>query len=110
MRPLVHFIRPLIHQTLALQIPTTVFTPLEYSTVGLSESDALSKYGENNIEVLKLLNSAFYFIKSTNMIRNQLISFLRQVYHAFYKPLEYSVAEKDANQCYIKVTENTTAS
>ncbi|XP_028405063.1 thioredoxin reductase 2, mitochondrial-like [Dendronephthya gigantea] len=56
------------------KIPTTVFTPLEYSTVGLSEEDALMKYGDENIEV----------------------------YHAYYKPLEYTVAEKDASQCYIK--------
>ena len=31
---------------------------------------------------------------------------LLQVYHAFYKPLEFTVAEKDANQCYIKVTDS----
>lgn len=27
-----------------------------------------------------------------------------QVYHAFYKPLEFTIAERDANQCYIKVS------
>ena len=32
-------------------VPTTVFTPLEYSCVGYSEEDALKKYGEDNIEV-----------------------------------------------------------
>lgn len=37
---------------LCFQIPTTVFTPLEYSTVGLSEEDALMKYGDENIEVV----------------------------------------------------------
>uniref|UniRef100_A0A4W5R555 Pyridine nucleotide-disulphide oxidoreductase dimerisation domain-containing protein n=1 Tax=Hucho hucho TaxID=62062 RepID=A0A4W5R555_9TELE len=26
-----------------------------------------------------------------------------EVYHAFYKPLEFTVAERDASQCYIKV-------
>lgn len=26
-----------------------------------------------------------------------------QVFHAFYKPLEFTVAERDASQCYIKV-------
>lgn len=26
-----------------------------------------------------------------------------QVYHAFYKPLEFTVAERDAGQCYLKV-------
>lgn len=30
---------------------TTVFTPVEYACVGLSEDDAIAKYGLNNIEV-----------------------------------------------------------
>jgi thioredoxin reductase (NADPH) len=30
---------------------TTVFTPIEYSCVGMSEDDALEKYGEDNIDV-----------------------------------------------------------
>jgi thioredoxin reductase (NADPH) len=45
----------LIDHFLSLQIPTTVFTPLEYSTVGFSESEALSKLGEDNIEVFQKL-------------------------------------------------------
>uniref|UniRef100_A0A7N9ALM3 Thioredoxin reductase 2, tandem duplicate 1 n=1 Tax=Mastacembelus armatus TaxID=205130 RepID=A0A7N9ALM3_9TELE len=56
-------------------VPTTVFTPLEYGCVGLSEHEAEKRYGKDNIEV----------------------------YHAFYKPLEFTVAGHDANQCYIKV-------
>lgn len=32
-------------------IPTTVFSPLEYSFVGLSEEEASQEYGEDNIEV-----------------------------------------------------------
>jgi thioredoxin reductase (NADPH) len=32
-------------------ICTTVFTPIEYSCVGVSEDDALSKYGADSIEV-----------------------------------------------------------
>ena len=32
-------------------IPTTVFTPNEYSYVGLSESEAIEEYGEDDIEV-----------------------------------------------------------
>lgn len=27
-----------------------------------------------------------------------------QVYHAYYKPLEFTVADRDASQCYIKVS------
>uniref|UniRef100_A0A3Q0RVS0 Thioredoxin reductase 2 n=1 Tax=Amphilophus citrinellus TaxID=61819 RepID=A0A3Q0RVS0_AMPCI len=56
-------------------VPTTVFTPLEYSCVGLSEEEAEKRHGKDRIEV----------------------------YHAFYKPLEFTVAERDASQCYIKV-------
>jgi len=32
-------------------IPTTVFTPLEYGCVGLSEEAAVQRYGEDQIEV-----------------------------------------------------------
>ncbi|CDJ56614.1 thioredoxin reductase, putative [Eimeria maxima] len=32
-------------------VPTTVFTPIEYGCVGLSEEAAISKYGEEDIEV-----------------------------------------------------------
>lgn len=56
-------------------VPTTVFTPLEYGCVGLSEEEAIERHGEDNIEV----------------------------YHAYYKPLEFTVAERDASQCYIKM-------
>ena len=34
-----------------LQVATTVFTPLEFGTVGLSEEKAIDLYGEENIEV-----------------------------------------------------------
>ncbi|XP_048199459.1 thioredoxin reductase 2, mitochondrial isoform X3 [Perognathus longimembris pacificus] len=56
-------------------VPTTVFTPLEYGSVGLSEEEAVARHGQEHIEV----------------------------YHAFYKPLEFTVAERDASQCYIKM-------
>nr|XP_033810372.1 thioredoxin reductase 2, mitochondrial isoform X1 [Geotrypetes seraphini] len=56
-------------------VPTTVFTPLEYGCVGLAEEEAARRYGEDNIEV----------------------------YHAHYKPLEFTVADKDATQCYMKM-------
>ncbi|XP_038054718.1 thioredoxin reductase 2, mitochondrial-like isoform X2 [Patiria miniata] len=56
------------------KVATTVFTPLEYGTVGLSEEDAIQRYQEDDLEI----------------------------YHAFYKPLEYSVADRSSDQCYIK--------
>lgn len=37
--------------TIWLQVPTTVFTPLEYGVVGMSEEEATSKYGKDSIEV-----------------------------------------------------------
>ena len=36
---------------ISLQVATTVFTPLEFGTVGLSEEKAIEAYGEDNIEV-----------------------------------------------------------
>ncbi|KAF4011517.1 hypothetical protein G4228_004347 [Cervus hanglu yarkandensis] len=56
-------------------VPTTVFTPLEYGCVGLSEEVAVARHGEEHVEV----------------------------YHAFYKPLEFTVPQRDASQCYIKM-------
>ena len=32
-------------------IPTTVFSPTEYSFVGLNEAEAVAEYGEDGIEV-----------------------------------------------------------
>ena len=34
-----------------LQIPTTLFTPLEYGVVGASEDESIQKYDEDSIEV-----------------------------------------------------------
>lgn len=34
-----------------VNICTTVFTPIEYSCVGLSEDDAIAKIGDGNVEV-----------------------------------------------------------
>ncbi|KAL3893303.1 MAG: hypothetical protein SGARI_008251, partial [Bacillariaceae sp.] len=34
-----------------INVCTTVFTPLEYACVGLSEDDAIAKYGQDGIEV-----------------------------------------------------------
>ncbi|XP_052510908.1 thioredoxin reductase 2, mitochondrial isoform X1 [Budorcas taxicolor] len=56
-------------------VPTTVFTPLEYGCVGLSEEAAVARHGEEHVEV----------------------------YHAFYKPLEFTVPQRDASQCYVKM-------
>jgi glutaredoxin len=56
-------------------IPTTVFTPLEYGCIGLTEEDAIAKYGDEDIEV----------------------------YHAAFKPLEWTVPHREDNACYTKL-------
>lgn len=58
-----------------VNVPTTVFTPLEYGCVGLSEEDAISKYGEDNIEV----------------------------YHTHFTPLECTLPKRNENMCYTKL-------
>ncbi|XP_072000583.1 thioredoxin reductase 2, mitochondrial isoform X2 [Engystomops pustulosus] len=56
-------------------VPTTVFTPLEYGCVGLSTAKAQEIHGDDDIEV----------------------------FHAYYKPLEFAVSQRDSSQCYIKM-------
>ena len=59
-------------------VPTTVFTPLEYGTVGYSEEAAIAKFGEDNIEV----------------------------FHSTYQPLEWNPLQnspRPKNPCYIKL-------
>ncbi|XP_063219783.1 thioredoxin reductase 1, cytoplasmic-like [Bacillus rossius redtenbacheri] len=56
-------------------IPTTVFTPLEYGCIGLAEEDAVAKFGQDNIEV----------------------------YHSNFQPLEFSLSKKLLNKSYAKL-------
>jgi len=76
------FIRPPIHffyGGLILvdynNIPTTVFTPLEYGNCGLAEEDAIKLYGEENIETFR----------------------------GFYKPTSWNVSHREDNVCYMKL-------
>ncbi|XP_050084512.1 thioredoxin reductase 1, mitochondrial-like [Anopheles aquasalis] len=55
-------------------VATTVFTPLEYGCVGLSEEAAEAAHGKDNIEV----------------------------YHAYYKPTEFFVPQRSVRYCYLK--------
>lgn len=55
-------------------VATTVFSPLEYGCVGLSEEAAIEKFGADNIEV----------------------------YHAYYKPTEFFIPQKSVRYCYLK--------
>lgn len=57
------------------KIPTTVFTPLEYGSCGLSEEAANAKFGEANIEV----------------------------FHTNFQPLEFTLPKREENKCYAKL-------
>ena len=56
-------------------VPTTVYTPLEYGCVGLTEEEAEAKLGADNLEV----------------------------YHSYFKPLEWTVPHRGDNACYAKL-------
>jgi len=56
-------------------VPTTVFTPLEYGSIGFSEEEAIQMLGEENVEV----------------------------FHSNYWPLEWTVAHKSHEICYAKL-------
>lgn len=56
-------------------VPTTVFTPIEYGSIGYSEEEALDKFGSANIET----------------------------YHVNFWPLEWTVSHKPHDVCYAKL-------
>ncbi|KFV07156.1 Thioredoxin reductase 3, partial [Pterocles gutturalis] len=58
-----------------INVPTTVFTPLEYGSCGLAEERAIEDYGKQNLEV----------------------------YHTLFWPLEWTVPGRDNNTCYAKI-------
>ncbi|KAH8371618.1 hypothetical protein KR093_008276 [Drosophila rubida] len=55
-------------------VATTVFTPLEYACVGMSEELAIESRGAENIEV----------------------------FHGYYKPTEFFIPQKSVRHCYLK--------
>jgi len=59
-------------------VATTVFTPIEYGTCGFSEEDATKTFGEDSLEV----------------------------YHGNMWPLEWTVAHRPENACYVKLIVN----
>uniref|UniRef100_A0A663LQW7 thioredoxin-disulfide reductase (NADPH) n=1 Tax=Athene cunicularia TaxID=194338 RepID=A0A663LQW7_ATHCN len=58
-----------------INVPTTVFTPLEYGSCGLAEERAVEEYGKQNLEV----------------------------YHTLFWPLEWTIPGRDNNTCYAKI-------
>lgn len=66
------------HQVVNLNyVPTTVFTPIEYGSIGLSEETARETFGDAMIEV----------------------------YHSEFTPLEYTMSHRN-DKCYAKVIVN----
>jgi thioredoxin reductase (NADPH) len=61
------------------KIATTVFTPLELGTVGLSEEDAIAEYGDSSVDS----------------------------YISSFTPLEMSLLHLEGNPCLAKVVVNT---
>jgi thioredoxin reductase (NADPH) len=59
-------------------IATTVFTPLELGTVGLSEDEAIKQYGAESIDV----------------------------YASEFEPLEWNLQHKEDITCYSKIVVN----
>lgn len=65
-------------------VPTTVFTPLEYGAIGLPEEEAVRRFGAASIEV----------------------------YHSYFKPLEWALSHeedivyREDNRCYAKLIVN----
>ena len=58
------------------KVPTTVFTPLEYGAVGLSEEDAVARFGAAAVEV----------------------------FHSYFSPLEWTIVEsRPQGKCYAKL-------
>lgn len=79
-------------------VATTVFSPLEYGCVGLSEENAIQKFGDDEIEVITKI---FSWVGS--IIWKTVILQFFQVYHAYYKPTEFFIPQKSVAQCYLKV-------
>jgi len=61
-------------------VPTTIFTPIEYGCCGLTEEAAIEKFGADNVEV----------------------------YLQFYQPYEWSLPHRDENTCFMKLIVNKT--
>jgi thioredoxin reductase (NADPH) len=62
-----------------VNVPTTVFTPIEYGSCGLSEEEAKAKYGEENIST----------------------------FHTEFKPLEWAYNKaRPEGDCYVKILVN----
>jgi len=64
-----------------LGVPTTVYTPLEYGCVGYTEEEAEKAFGAGGINPTKGI----------------------EVFHTYFKPLEWTVPHRGDNACYAKL-------
>lgn len=57
-----------------INVPTTVFTPLEYGACGLSEDRAIELYGQENLEVTQKqsLSLSLYLSSETETVAKTL--------------------------------------
>uniref|UniRef100_A0A0R3WUR6 Pyr_redox_dim domain-containing protein n=1 Tax=Hydatigena taeniaeformis TaxID=6205 RepID=A0A0R3WUR6_HYDTA len=62
-------------QTDYVNVPTTVFTPLEYGCIGLSEENAISKFGKDNIEASAFTNRPHCASFNNSCLDNRVVGF-----------------------------------
>ncbi|TPP66894.1 putative pyridine nucleotide-disulfide oxidoreductase [Fasciola gigantica] len=61
-----------------VNVPTTIFTPIEYGACGLSEEDAITKYGKENIEVSMFSHSQTFWTVRIHFV-NEEVCYLRYI-------------------------------
>lgn len=78
------------------QVPTTVFTPVEYACVGATEERAIADYGEVRASRSPSrrpgASSAAVLLPQDGV----------EVYHAHFKPLEWTLPQRRDDLCYVK--------
>jgi len=85
-------------------VPTTVFSPIEYSCVGLSEEDGTLTAPLSP----QLFEPLCYFVTAIQKFGSSSV----EVYHSYFTPLEHTVphlfdmTKKPENVCYVKVVCN----
>lgn len=87
-----------------VNVPTTVFTPLEYGSCGLSEEKAIELYGAENLEVCITSFSSsvrnLFTIYNTNTV---IMLCGVKIFHSLFWPLECTIPNRDNNRCYAKI-------
>ncbi|KAI5716191.1 hypothetical protein M8J76_002464 [Diaphorina citri] len=92
-------------------VATTVFTPLEYGCVGLSEEKAEELYGADNLEMDYQIVATTVFTPleygcvglSEEKAEELYGADNLEIYHAYYKPTEFFIPQRNPQRCYLKV-------